>query len=1436
MELKYYKDSTDPGFNEILRKYEFLNNSSDKKKRIIHQEPTQMLLRNFISKNTIYDNMLLYHNVGTGKCHKKDTPILMYNGNIKMVQDIEIGDLLMGDDSTPRKVLSLARGEDNMYDVIPVKGDKYTVNEEHILCLKVSGYPIISNANNNNNYNIQWIEDNKYKSKTFTYNAENKLQQQKRSHDEFNLIKEKHKDQILEISIKDYLKLSKSKRDNLKGYKCGVNFETKQVPFDPYILGYWLGDGTSSRSNITTQESCVLHYFSKTLPLYELHLTKLKSNYSYGISGTGRYYCNPFLTTLKQLDLINNKHIPNIYKCNDRKTRLMILAGILDADGHYNKGGFELAQCLKHEALIDDIIYLVRSLGFSCYKRLKKTSWVYKGQKKYSNAWRIMIYGNGIEEIPTLCKRKMPQPRKQIKDPLVTGISVQYVGRDNYYGFTLDGNCRYLMGDFTVTHNTCTSISIAEGFKEYISNMGRRIIVLVKNKNIQKNFMDELLSKCTNDEYINEYERKIYSGKLQFKNSEAKRNEIIAKATKEINKFYHFITYGSFVNRVLGIKEFVKDEYGKNTKRVKRVNGEIVRKTPKDEIKNLHNTVVIVDEAHNITDNDVYKSLFKVLSKSYNNRLLLLTATPVYDNPSEIFELSNLLNINKKSLQLPIGNKLYNPFETIDNIEEPIPEELLLEEEEEETNQAEFQEEIEIETYNAEKQEDEDDILSDEDENDIEDKMEQLTLSEDEDIPIPVSARPEEETIITEPLLMKEQSEYINSGALKGGIILLTDAGKTALEKSLYGKVSYLRENTETNPTKIIMGRPLIPGRVGTTNVIYCQMSLEQYRTYLKALFTDVNTDSKYDLSNAIKQIESLENTLEESVFVSKTGSLYKNSNDASTMSYPDDLYGKTGFLKIFTKSGSSWVLNDKYKSILTTDLKNYSNKLYKLLNNIKDRQTGNVFIYSNYVSYGGTSLIKQVLLNNGFYEFKNKASITEDKEYKCFVVFDDNTSIERREHFKRVFNSDENKNGKFIRIIIGSPIISEGITLKAVRQVHILEPYWNMSKINQIVGRAVRNHSHDALDPDNRTVEIYKYISVHYKPDTKINNVLTSNTDLKNFFIDREKYILSEEKDRTNKIVERLLKQISFDCSLNLSRNIITESETFSKGSPECDYSDCETKCSIVQVKDSQIDKSTYNMYLTFFDQFDIYYVLETIRDLFKTYFVWSIDDITSRIKNLEPLITDEAIYTTLHYIVQDKVHMTDIYNRHGYIINKGNYYIFNNSDIDVESSFFSKILDFSVDKNKYTLNEFTQKRLSIDIFQDDSKKKELSKLQIKQIGLENQLSETDLEYNEKIEQTYTVYGTFRKKKDKSDNWEHKYGKTDEKFRIVDLTDDASKIKKQRDQRKVITGQAVTSYDKQELISICKELGIPVKPGFDKEQLGENIKQFLISNNRVLK
>ena len=256
-----------------------------------------------------------------------------------MVQDIVVGDLLMGDDSTPRKVLTLAQGREQMYKVIPNKGDPYVVNESHILSLKSS-----------TNYN-----------KKYTKNS------------------------IHDISVLDFLKLPKTfhgRAGPLVGYRVPIIFPKKVIDLDPYLLGFWLGDGWSKVAGITTQDSTILKYFvsdcfqNKHPSLYLQYTGK---QYDYRINSINKKTTcsNYFLNILKKYDLINNKHIPYHYKCNVLQLQLELLAGLIDSDGCTSNNCYEIIQ--KNETLLDDIIYLSRSLGFAAYKKQCEKSCIYKG-------------------------------------------------------------------------------------------------------------------------------------------------------------------------------------------------------------------------------------------------------------------------------------------------------------------------------------------------------------------------------------------------------------------------------------------------------------------------------------------------------------------------------------------------------------------------------------------------------------------------------------------------------------------------------------------------------------------------------------------------------------------------------------------------------------------------------------------------------------------------------------------------------------------------------------------------------------------------------------------------------------------------------------------------------------------------------------------------
>jgi len=360
---------------------------------------------------------------GVGKCFAKNTPIMLSNGEIKMVQDITINDKLMGDDSRERNILALGNGKEKMYRIEQVKGDEYIVNESHILSLKMT-------KSGKKGYKHQTILGQRYL-----------------------------KDEIIDICIKDYLSLPKYIKDCLKGYKVGIDLHEQPVELEPYALGCWLGDGNSNNFAITSIDAPIIQYFDDFSKKYNLIMKQGKGNSEITYSLTtgkmgGRSDKNILINILKGYNLINNKHIPTQYKCNSREVRLQLLAGLIDTDGYYSKYNNALEITQKNKKLAEDILWIVRSLGFRGMIKECTKSCTYKGEKKYGQYYRTTITGRGLQDIPTLLERKKPREHKQIKGCLNTGINVIPLEEDEYYGFQIDGNSRFLLGDFTVTHNT----------------------------------------------------------------------------------------------------------------------------------------------------------------------------------------------------------------------------------------------------------------------------------------------------------------------------------------------------------------------------------------------------------------------------------------------------------------------------------------------------------------------------------------------------------------------------------------------------------------------------------------------------------------------------------------------------------------------------------------------------------------------------------------------------------------------------------------------------------------------------------------------------------------------------------------------------------------------------------------------------------------------
>lgn len=340
-------------------------------------------------------------------CHAKGTKILMLDGTFKNVEDVVVGDKLMGPDNKPRNVLTLHRGKEEMFKIIPTKGKPFVVNGGHILSL---------------------IRTNDGTS--FSNSVDN-------------------------ISVFEYLKKSKTYKHIHKLYRPkAINFNSNKVEH-PYQLGLLLGDGSLSEKRISfvSKDSILIEEIEKMSKFFDCKFSKRVDNRSENLVEI--YFHNTGENTIKDFiarnGLLNHKshdkYIPQKYKTAPFEDRLELLAGLIDTDGSLSNNGFDFIT--KSKQLSEDVVFVCQSLGLAAYSTECRKKW----QNGIGSYHRVSISGN-TEIIPTKLARKMSAVRKQKKDCLRTGFSVKSVGNGDYYGFEVDSDNLYVMEDFFVTHNS----------------------------------------------------------------------------------------------------------------------------------------------------------------------------------------------------------------------------------------------------------------------------------------------------------------------------------------------------------------------------------------------------------------------------------------------------------------------------------------------------------------------------------------------------------------------------------------------------------------------------------------------------------------------------------------------------------------------------------------------------------------------------------------------------------------------------------------------------------------------------------------------------------------------------------------------------------------------------------------------------------------------
>lgn len=347
-----------------------------------------------------------------GKCLAPETLVLRYDGTQVAAQDVQLGDKLMGPDSEPRNVLATTKDRGPMYRIIPNKGEPWDCNDVHVLTLvhTVTG-------------KVVDIPLNEYLQQTNTF---------------------KHCHKLFQPDV--------------------VVFENPvyNLPVDPYFAGLWLGDGRKSLQGlqITTADHEIVAYLQHHMQHTVSNGSVSKYQYSdecptYALV-TPRGCKNPLLEKMRST--FTSVRIPHEYLTSTHKNRVSLLAGLVDSDGYHHNGSYEITQ--KRKGLAEDICFLARSLGFRATMKAKV---VKQFDPKGVTYWRVSIVGD-LSQVPVILDRKKAYPRKHKWNALRQGFKVEPLGTGDYAGFELDGNGRFLLGDFTVTHNT----EIACGVTKYL--------------------------------------------------------------------------------------------------------------------------------------------------------------------------------------------------------------------------------------------------------------------------------------------------------------------------------------------------------------------------------------------------------------------------------------------------------------------------------------------------------------------------------------------------------------------------------------------------------------------------------------------------------------------------------------------------------------------------------------------------------------------------------------------------------------------------------------------------------------------------------------------------------------------------------------------------------------------------------------------------------
>jgi len=808
---------------------------------------------------------------------------------------------------------------------------------------------------------------------------------------------------------------------------------------------------------------------------------------------------------------------------------------------------------------------------------------------------------------------------------------------------------------------TCSAIGVAEESRAYMKQTGEiKPILVIASPNVQDNFRIQLfnenklkeegglwnLNVCIGNTLLNEINPTSIIG--------FKRDRVIAQINTIIRRSYEFMGYNEFANYI-SRKISVPDDSGHSEQTKKQMTLKNIRKY-------FNNRLIIIDEIHNLTlaDNKqkaTSQYLHMIAKHSENMRLLLLSATPMYNSPTEIVWLVNLMNLNDKrgiisSTDIFTKDGNFKKLSQEERIQHP-------------------------------EKEDGREILKR--------KLTGYVSYVRGENPYTFPYRVYPKTFYPERSLQSNNypEKQMNQRDIDDPLfyipVYLNEIGEYQ-EKAYQLMISSFKNNMDNFENMEGFGYTILLGPLASLIIVYPNEELDRMmRQYRSGELTE-------------GELKTEVNSRKISEFIGEKGlnSIVTYTQEDSTRENPIPLRHSFNYRPEILK---------KYGRIFNPDfIHKYSAKIAEICDCIR-KSKGIVMIYSQFID-GAAVPMALALEEMGLTRFSTGYHKSLFKKPPTEIV-DAITMLPRTTHLQDMDNgvfrpakymmitghkefspdnyadvnyltNTENINGEKVKVVIISKAAAEGLDFKYIRQIHVLEPWYNMNRIEQIIGRGVRNGSHCKLPFEERNVEIYLHGS------------LTSTGEEA-----ADLYIYRHAEKKALKIgkVTRLLKEVAVDCILNISQTDLTEEKLFSlvenqdiqirlssgKQVPYkvgdkpytdiCDYmEECFTKCATKNpLPITDIDLSTYEEE---FMKTSIITMMKRIRDLFREKSIYHIRELISAI-NISKTYPQQQIYYALTRFVNNQSEVIiDKYNRSGYMINRGEYYLFQPSEITDENA----------------------------------------------------------------------------------------------------------------------------------------------------------------------